>query len=75
MKYILFVTLLLSCTPNGNESTREDGNTQPLYDYRIVVIDGCEYIEIYFESVSNSRYSLTHKGDCHNHIHPEHTRR
>ena len=68
MKYLLLIVILFaSCTtPNGKEKVTEDNNTKPRYDYRVVIIDKCEYIE-----VADGYYSLTHKGDCNNLIHPE----
>ena len=76
MKYILIAMLLVSCTspaPSGGEYT-VNNNTQPTYDYRVVMIDGCQYIEVDVGVGSNSRYTLTHKGNCNNIIHPEHLR-
>ena len=68
MKYILFIVLLASCnvTPNGEERVLKDNNTKPAYYYRIVVIDGCQYIEINVGVGGSSMYGLTHKGDCNN---------
>ena len=72
MKYLLLIVILLaSCTPNGKEKFIEYNNTDPIFDYRVVVIDKCEYIEV----ANGSSYSLTHKGNCNNPIHPEHTRK
>lgn len=39
-------------------------------DWSIVVIDSCEYIEVDMGSNKNRVYSLTHKGNCSNTIHP-----
>ena len=70
MKYLLLIIVLFaSCTPNGKEKIIEDNNTNPILDYRVVIIDKCEYIEV----ASGQSYSLTHKGNCNNSIHPEHT--
>lgn len=38
--------------------------------YEIVIIDGCEYIYMWFGTTSGGG-SLTHKGDCHNPIHKQ----
>jgi hypothetical protein len=66
---VMLIMMMVSCTPNGEEVTRKDNSIKPTKDYRIVIIDGCEYIEIE-SSVSTSRiYSLTHKGNCKNSIH------
>ncbi len=71
MKYLLLIVILFaSCSPNGKEKVIEDNNTKPRHDYKVVIIDRCEYIE-----VADGYYSLTHKGDCNNPIHPEHTRK
>lgn len=73
MKYLLLIVILFaSCTtPNGKEKFRAYNNTDPIFDYRVVIIDGCEYIEV----ATGSLFSLAHKGDCNNPIHPEHTRK
>jgi len=74
---LLLITAMTitGCTPNGIETIRDDNNTKPTLDYRIVMIDECEYIEVNNGVVDGRVYSLTHKGDCKNTIHPEHTRR
>lgn len=67
MKYLLALMLLASCKPNGSERVREDGNVNPTYSYRIVVIDSCQYIEFDIGVGYGAMYSLTHKGNCNNH--------
>ena len=53
---------MASCSVEGGTETGSIG------DYSIKVIDGCEYIEL-DEGGGNTRvYSLTHKGNCINHI-------
>lgn len=42
--------------------------TGSIGDYNIKVIDGCEYIELDKGSGEGRYYSLTHKGNCINHI-------
>ena len=37
--------------------------------YRIVIIDGCEYILGSDNGVNNGGYFLTHKGNCRNKLH------
>jgi hypothetical protein len=37
-----------------------------MYDYRIVRINRCEYIEVDNGAGHSRVYSLTHKGDCDN---------
>ena len=72
MKYLLLIVILLaSCSPNGKEKVIEDNNTKPRYDYSVVIIGRCEYIEV----ANGHTYSITHKGDCNNLIHSEHTRK
>ena len=68
--------ILVSCTnPSGEEYKVKNNNTQPTYDYRVVIIEGCQYIEVDVGIGSNSRYTLTHKGNCNNSVHPEHLRK
>ena len=72
MKKLVFVlgivSLMFSCTKptvpvkTSNIVTNEGNN--PI---RIVEIEGCEYLE--FEQ--GHQYSLCHKGNCKNPIHPE----
>lgn len=77
MKKLIFVlgviSLLFSCTEqtvpeqtvpvkSTNIVTSEGNNT-----IRIVEIEGCEYLE--YER--GHQYSLCHKGNCKNPIHPE----
>lgn len=59
---ILIALTAMSCeTPIGEQRISKEG-------YYIVVIDGCEYIEISFvPGANNGYYSLTHKGNCKNH--------
>jgi hypothetical protein len=67
---LAFAMSFASCKPEGQEIVRKDNNTSPLYDYRIIAIDNCQYIEVEY-GISESRiYSLTHKGDCNN---PKHS--
>ena len=47
---------------DGSNKTGEIG------DYTIVVIDGCEYLEYRRGGGESAVYSLTHKGNCNNHI-------
>ena len=57
--WLLFIGLI-SCDKVSTSTT--------IYgDYKIVVLDGCEYIE-YDRGIGEGRvYSLTHKGNCKNH--------
>lgn len=73
MKRLLFAlvaVLLCGCDYVPAEPTyaaqAEDarGDLYPKVDYRIVVIDGCEYIATH---QYQSEEALTHKGNCKNH--------
>lgn len=65
---LLFIFGLMSCDnkPDGEEIVIENNN-KPSLDYRVVVIDGHEYIEFYRDRGRSSLYSITHKADCKNH--------
>lgn len=52
--------------PKGEQRQLENDNHKPMYDYRIVRIDGCEYIEVDNGAGGSRVYSLSHKGDCDN---------
>ena len=66
MKKVLFVIVCIiamaSCSVQGGTETGSIG------DYSIKVIDGCEYIELDMGRGNTRVYSLTHKGNCNNHI-------
>lgn len=61
MKYTLIVIVmilgLLSC------NNKEQSSTDPQYELKTVLIDGCEYIE----HPGYESYAITHKGNCKNH--------
>lgn len=40
--------------------------------YRIILIDHCEYLEVYDKTYTGSLLGLTHKGNCTNKIHNIH---
>lgn len=63
---ILSLFLLSSCS---QYDPKRGSSKEPSEDYRIVIIDGCEYVEVdEGGSRQNHRiYSLTHKGNCKNH--------
>ena len=72
MKKFIFVLGIVSLMFSCNEPTvptkptnivTKEGNNK----LRIVEIEGCEYLE--FEQ--GHQYSLCHKGNCKNPIHPE----
>ena len=51
---ILAIILFVGCyNPNGKEIIIVNKNTNPNADFRIVEIDGCEYIEIDEGSLQN----------------------
>jgi hypothetical protein len=66
MKKVLFVIVciigMVSCSVQGGTENGSIG------DYSIKVIDGCEYIELDMGLGNTRVYSLTHKGNCNNHI-------
>lgn len=59
---VLFIVFLSGCvgSPKENEATE----TSPLGDFKIKVIDSCEYIEYDWGWGDQRVYSLTHKGNC-----------
>lgn len=64
-KAVLFLVcsiVMVSCAYEGGTKTGNIG------DYNIKVIDGCEYIELDKGGGESRVYSLTHKGNCINHI-------
>jgi hypothetical protein len=61
---VMLMMMMVSCTPNGEEITLNN-SIKPTNNYRIVIIDGCEYIEVDAYKI----YTLTHKGNCNNSIH------
>ena len=72
MKKLILATLLIGMVSSCDKATvtrqsttivTEDGG-KPL---KLIVIEGCEYLEY----SSGHRYSLCHKGNCKNLIHPE----
>lgn len=72
MKKLLIATLLIGMASSCEEATVTRKTTtivtqnggKPL---KLIFIEGCEY----FEFSSGHRYSLCHKGNCKNPIHPE----
>jgi hypothetical protein len=71
MRILISLTfLLIGCQeykPKGKEWGQFLPKT-PIHDYRIVIIDSCEYIEIDYRYDRNIKYSITHKGNCKNHL-------
>ncbi len=70
MRYLLLATVLFlgGCDESPYDGTIEPNGT----GYRIKYIDNCQYIEIDRGIGDNRIYSLTHKGNCTNPIHPRH---
>ena len=62
---IMFALCCISiyCAVNS-DNRQEPQKSQDGYYYRITVIDGCEYV--YFANLSTP--TLTHKGNCTNHV-------
>ena len=50
----------------GGCKSFSDSKTDRIYHYRIVEIDGCEYI-LFWDGIPNM--AVTHKGNCKNHKH------
>lgn len=67
-KILIILILLISAAGCNFEPI--DGTIHPSgTEYRIRVIEDCQYIEVR-EGYSDSKtYSLTHKGNCNNPIH------
>lgn len=68
MKYILLLLItigLFSCT-------MEDiiGHSEGAYEYRVIIIEDCEYVGIYQPYYSSKKpLGYAHKGNCKNSIH------
>lgn len=69
---VMLIGMISSCTKKNVKTTPTeiviDGNSS----VEVITIEGCEYFKVYS---SYGYFSLTHKGNCKNPIHPEHTRR
>jgi hypothetical protein len=64
--FILAVFTLFSCQVPQSEKTKqiqELANNTDVYDLKIVVIDGCEYLQYHTYHYD----AITHKGNCKNH--------
>lgn len=68
MRKLLILSLFLLSSCSQYDPNR-GSNTEPAQNYRIVIIDGCEYMEVEdgVPNGNNHIYSLTHKGNCKNH--------
>ena len=72
MKKLLLATLLIGMVSGCNEPTVTKKRTQIVTEQGaspmdIIIIEGCEYLQY----STGHRYSLCHKGNCKNSIHPE----
>ena len=72
MKKLLLATLLIGMISSCEEPTVTRKSTEIVTEFggkalKLIVIEGCEYLEY----SSGHRYSLCHKGNCKNPIHPE----
>ena len=72
MKKVLLATLLIRMVSSCEEPTVTKQPTKIVTQFGaramdMVIIEGCEYLQY----SSGHRYSLCHKGNCKNRIHPE----
>lgn len=54
---------MMGCCVQNSENEMFDATK--LYDPKIVIIDGCEYIQFHIHKAD----AITHKGNCNNPIH------
>ena len=68
---LIILCSLIGCNdiPNGKQINHPSNSNKPLHNFRLVDIDGCEYIEVDAGIAESAVYSLTHKGNCKNPIH------
>ena len=69
MKNLIYILLILiclvGCTANGEKD--HPAFREAMSKYKIVEVEGCEYI-LFYGSNSELRYDgVTHKGNCKNH--------
>lgn len=62
--YLLFV-LFIGCDNFHNKRSEQSGNGKFSFDYAVVIIDNCQYIQYHVYMGE----AVTHKGDCTNKIH------
>lgn len=74
MKYFITIGLLIgliSCESYEESAVAFaqaiDERPQYITPTKIVIIDGCEYIETLSDNFERRDYTLTHKGNCKNH--------
>lgn len=69
----LLVGMISACTESNVKKKRTNIVINRGDDrLEVVEIEGCEYFKC---AQANFCYTLAHKGNCKNRIHPEHTRR
>lgn len=61
MKRLMILAVIIALTGCGGYDPQQRVNE----NYRIVIIEGCEYI--YYEVHGSHDFALTHKGNCKNH--------
>lgn len=62
MKYVILLFFIIGCMPEPKVVT--DKNKNGWGNYKITVIDSCEYI-VYDDGIFDQRvYGITHKGNC-----------
>lgn len=69
ISYTLLITFLMVGCSNGNKARYEDHPAfrEAMSKYKVIEVEGCEYI-LFYGSNSELRYDgVTHKGNCKNH--------
>ncbi|MFT7155230.1 MAG: hypothetical protein ACI8Q1_000231 [Parvicella sp.] len=72
LSYTLYILLVAFLMVGCNESNRTKDKDHPAFreamsKYKVVEVEGCEYI-LFYGSNSELRYDgVTHKGNCKNH--------
>ena len=63
---LMAAVFMSGCLMNSADLWAEGSGPAP---HKVVIIEGCEYIEVKAGIADQSVYSLTHKGNCKNPIH------
>lgn len=66
---LLLGMLLLAGCEHAIKAPKEHRLDANGTSFTVKVIDSCEYIEVYEETMDGQLYSLCHKGNCPNPIH------
>lgn len=61
---LLFLVLISICSCEQSKGAQEVVNNADLTDLKVVVIDGCEYLQYHAYHYE----AITHKGNCKNHL-------